>query len=98
MFLTLTLGICRRGVSSSSAVKVTPGENVTLHCDLSRSTEMFWYRHIGHELTMIISATTGNLDKELAVNYNTDPEHFQSLTQSVRLKKPDYCFIFLTLC
>ncbi|XP_026800896.1 uncharacterized protein LOC113545660 isoform X2 [Pangasianodon hypophthalmus] len=43
---------------------------------------MGWYRHIKDELTMIMSATTGNLNKEPAVNYNEDPEHFQALFQT----------------
>ncbi|XP_053541715.1 uncharacterized protein LOC108274860 [Ictalurus punctatus] len=77
--LMLVFSIFRRDVSSSSAVIVRPGENITLHCNISPSIEMGWYRLINDELTMIISATKGNLDKELAENYNKDREHFQPL-------------------
>ncbi|MCI4381434.1 hypothetical protein PGIGA_G00251500 [Pangasianodon gigas] len=79
--LVLLFSIFRRGLSSSSAVTQTviPGQNITLHCNISPSTEMGWYRHINDELTTIISAAIGNLNKEPAVNYNEDPEHFKTL-------------------
>lgn len=83
-FVCFFLGIYRSGLSSSSAVTqtVVAGENITLHCNISPSTEMFWYRHINQELTMILSATKGNIGKELA-SYNKEPDHFQMLPQNV---------------
>lgn len=83
VYVFFFLGIFRRDLSSSSAVIVRPGENITLHCNISPSIEMGWYRLINDELTMIISATKGNLDKELAENYNKDREHFQPLILNV---------------
>ncbi|KAG7324649.1 hypothetical protein KOW79_012665 [Hemibagrus wyckioides] len=80
--LVLVFSIYRIGLSSSSAVTVIAGENITLHCNISPSIEMFWYRHIDQELTMILSATEGILDKDLAANYNQDPDHFQMLFQN----------------
>lgn len=78
------LGIFRRGWSSSSAVAVIPGENITLHCNISPSTEMVWYQQIEDELTMIISAMKGNLDKEPVATSRKDPEHFRPLFRNVR--------------
>ncbi|KAI5100915.1 hypothetical protein C0J45_9901 [Silurus meridionalis] len=65
-------------VSPTPAVTqiVSAGENITLHCNISPSTEMVWYKHHHHELTMIISVQKGSLEGDLAVNHNQDPEHF----------------------
>ncbi|KAF4081726.1 hypothetical protein AMELA_G00164620 [Ameiurus melas] len=80
--LVLLFSIFIRDLSSSSAVIVRPGENITLHCQISPSTDMSWYRLIHDELTMIISATKGNLDKELAEDYNKDPQRYKTLIQN----------------
>ncbi|XP_060771433.1 uncharacterized protein LOC132882172 [Neoarius graeffei] len=80
--LVLIFSIFRRGLTSSSDVTVLPGKNVTLHCNIPPHSEMFWYQQINDELTVIISATKGNLNQELAVDYNKDTEHFQHLFQN----------------
>ncbi|GAA6086967.1 uncharacterized protein LOC113651636 isoform X1 [Tachysurus ichikawai] len=85
--LVLMFSIISSSLSSSSAVTQTviPGENITLHCNISQSTEMVWFCSTTQELTMITSATKGNLKKELQVNYNKDPDHFKVLLQNVSL-------------
>ncbi|XP_047675740.1 uncharacterized protein LOC113651636 isoform X3 [Tachysurus fulvidraco] len=43
---------------------------------------MVWFCSTTQELTIIISATKGNLKKELQVNYNKDPHRFKVLLQN----------------
>ncbi|XP_047675739.1 uncharacterized protein LOC113651636 isoform X2 [Tachysurus fulvidraco] len=82
--LVLMFTIFSSSLISSSAVTQTviPGENITLHCNISQSTEMVWFCSTTQELTIIISATKGNLKKELQVNYNKDPHRFKVLLQN----------------
>ncbi|KAF7702539.1 uncharacterized protein LOC124392587 isoform X2 [Silurus meridionalis] len=77
-FPMLVFSIIIISVSPTPAVTqiVSAGENITLHCNISPSTEMVWYKHHHHELTMIISVQKGSLEGDLAVNHNQDPEHF----------------------
>ncbi|XP_060743050.1 uncharacterized protein LOC132857089 [Tachysurus vachellii] len=85
--LVLIFSIISGSLISSSAVTQTviPGENITLHCNITQSTEVVWFCSTTQELTVIISATKGNLDMELQVNYNKDPDHFKVLFQNVSL-------------
>ncbi|KAF5900503.1 uncharacterized protein DAT39_009798, partial [Clarias magur] len=64
-------------IISADYKSVHPGENITLHCNITNYSEIFWYRLRSEELEHLLSAERTKLDKDsYLVVYNVDESHF----------------------
>ncbi|KAM9495419.1 uncharacterized protein Hap1MRO34_017951 isoform 2-T2 [Clarias gariepinus] len=65
-------------IISDDCKYVHPGENITLHCNITNYSNIFWYRLRSEELEQLISAGRTKLDKHFYVDYNVDESHFDA--------------------
>ncbi|KAL6473505.1 hypothetical protein MHYP_G00170660 [Metynnis hypsauchen] len=68
---------------------VHPGENITLHCDITANYEISWYHQSSEEmkLKLLIIAGKGKLNKSFSLSHNVDEDHYDGTinTSSVSL-------------
>ncbi|XP_043090059.1 uncharacterized protein LOC122340558 isoform X3 [Puntigrus tetrazona] len=57
-------------------LSVQPEQNISLPCFLNSSSEMAWYRLSSEKITLLVSATKGNLKKDFIICHNKDESHF----------------------
>ncbi|KAF5888193.1 uncharacterized protein DAT39_021983, partial [Clarias magur] len=55
---------------------VRPGDNTTLHCDITNYEEVSWYRLSAKAFTLLISAQKTQIWENLLVYYNINKNHY----------------------
>ncbi|XP_026995005.2 uncharacterized protein LOC113638168 isoform X2 [Tachysurus fulvidraco] len=66
-------------ITSADHVSVHPGENITLHCNISITTnytQILWYQLGSEEVKLLISAEQGRLNKKFLPTYNVNESQF----------------------
>ncbi|XP_060743249.1 uncharacterized protein LOC132857251 isoform X2 [Tachysurus vachellii] len=66
-------------ITSADQVSVHPGENITLPCNISITTnytQILWYRLGSEEVKLLISAEQGRLIKKFFPTYNVNESQF----------------------
>ncbi|KAL6473481.1 hypothetical protein MHYP_G00170420 [Metynnis hypsauchen] len=82
-----TIRLCLLQRTSSDLRSVQPGENITLHCDITADYEISWYHQSSEEMKLLISAGKDKLNKSFSLNHNVDEGHYEGIenTRSVSL-------------
>ncbi|GAA6080568.1 uncharacterized protein LOC113653807 isoform X1 [Tachysurus ichikawai] len=66
-------------ITSADHVSVHPGENITLHCNISITTnyaQILWYQLGSEEVKLLISAEQARLKKKFIPTYNVNESQF----------------------
>ncbi|KAL6473486.1 hypothetical protein MHYP_G00170470 [Metynnis hypsauchen] len=79
--LQLLLGTCRLCLlqrASADLRSVYPGENITLHCDITTDYEISWYHQSSEKmkLKLLIIARKSKLNGSFFLNYNVKGSHY----------------------
>ncbi|KAL7858722.1 hypothetical protein AOLI_G00188240 [Acnodon oligacanthus] len=74
--------LCSSSVQQVQLGSVHPGENITLHCDITADYEMLWYHQSSEEMKLLVSAGRANKDKHFFFNYNVDEGHYDGTENS----------------
>ncbi|KAL7858724.1 hypothetical protein AOLI_G00188260 [Acnodon oligacanthus] len=79
---TFRLGLLQR--TSPDLRSVHPGENITLHCDITATSEISWYQLSSEEmkLKLLISAGKGKLSESFSISYNINEGHYDGTMTS----------------
>ncbi|KAL7858737.1 hypothetical protein AOLI_G00188390 [Acnodon oligacanthus] len=82
-----TFRLCLLQGTSSDHRSVHPGENITLHCDITADYEISWYHQSSEEMKLLVSAGKDKLNKSFSLNHNVDEGHYDGCenTRSVSL-------------
>lgn len=63
-------------------ISVHPGENITLICNITNYSDIFWYRFKSEELKLLISAKMAKVGKDFLPVFNVDESHFDVTNDS----------------
>ncbi|KAL7858728.1 hypothetical protein AOLI_G00188300 [Acnodon oligacanthus] len=79
-----TFRLCLLQRTSSDLRSVHPGENITLHCDITATSEISWYQLSSEEmkLKLLISAGKGKLSESFSISYNINEGHYDGTMNS----------------
>ncbi|KAL7868538.1 hypothetical protein SRHO_G00099220 [Serrasalmus rhombeus] len=79
--------LCLFQTTSPNTKSVHPGENITLHCDITVDYEISWYHQSSEEMKLLVSAGKDKLNKSFSLNHNVDEGHYEGTenTSSVNL-------------
>ncbi|KAL7868528.1 hypothetical protein SRHO_G00099120 [Serrasalmus rhombeus] len=79
--LQLLFGTCRLCLLQRASADLRsgpPGENITLHCDITADYEILWYHQSSEEmkLKLLIIARKSKLDGSFFLSYNVNGSHY----------------------
>ncbi|XP_036419179.1 uncharacterized protein LOC118802862 [Colossoma macropomum] len=77
-----TFRLCLFQTTSSDLRSVHPGENITLHCDITADYEISWYHQSAEEMKLLVSAGKDKLNKSFSLNHNVDEDHYEGTENS----------------
>ncbi|XP_036419165.1 uncharacterized protein LOC118802848 [Colossoma macropomum] len=79
-----TFRLCLLQRTSSDLRSVHPGENITLHCDITANDEISWYHQSSEKMKLLISARKDKLNKSFFLSCNVDERHYDT-TENISL-------------
>ncbi|KAI4883959.1 hypothetical protein NFI96_007735 [Prochilodus magdalenae] len=68
--------------TSAGLRSVHPGDNITLHCDITVEYDIWWYHQSSEEMMVLITAGKGRLSKSFSLNYNLNEDHYDGIMNS----------------
>ncbi|KAL7868519.1 hypothetical protein SRHO_G00099030 [Serrasalmus rhombeus] len=77
-----TFRLCLLQRTSSDLRSAHPGENITLHCDITVDYEILWYHQSSEEMKLLVSAGKDKLNKSFFLGYNMDEGHYDGTINS----------------
>ncbi|KAI4890345.1 hypothetical protein NFI96_013740 [Prochilodus magdalenae] len=80
--LQLLFGIfrpCLLQRTSAGLRSVHPGDNITLHCDITVEYDIWWYHQNSEEMKLLITARKGKLGISFSLNYNLNEDHYDGI-------------------
>ncbi|XP_036419168.1 uncharacterized protein LOC118802854 [Colossoma macropomum] len=84
-----TFRLCLLQRTLADLRSVHPGENITLHCDITADYEISWYHQSSEtmKLKMLVTAERGELDRSFSLSHNVDEGRYEGTedTSSVSL-------------
>ncbi|KAI4900117.1 hypothetical protein NFI96_007670, partial [Prochilodus magdalenae] len=63
--------------TSAGLRSVHPGDNITLHCDVTAEYEISWYHQSSEEMKLLMSAGRSNRGKQYFLNHIVDEDHYE---------------------
>ncbi|KAL6473477.1 hypothetical protein MHYP_G00170380 [Metynnis hypsauchen] len=84
LILSGTFRLCLLQRTSSDLRSVHPGENITLHCNITADYEILWYHQSSEEMKLLVSAGKDKLNKSFFHSYNVDDGHYDT-TENISL-------------
>ncbi|KAL7868507.1 hypothetical protein SRHO_G00098910 [Serrasalmus rhombeus] len=76
--------LCLLQRTSSDLRSVHPGENITLHCDITANFEISWYHQSSEEMKLLVSAGKDKLNKSFFLNHDVSGGHYDT-TENINL-------------
>ncbi|KAL7868517.1 hypothetical protein SRHO_G00099010 [Serrasalmus rhombeus] len=84
-----TISLCLLQRTLADLRSIHPGENITLHCEITAVYEISWYQLSSEEMKpkLLITVKTGQLDKSFFLSHNINEDHYEGTedTRSVSL-------------
>ncbi|KAI4900821.1 hypothetical protein NFI96_026831 [Prochilodus magdalenae] len=83
--LQLLFGSCRLCVlqrTSADLRSVHPGDNITLHCDITVDHEVSWYHQSSEEMMVLITAVKRKLYTSFSISYNLNEGHYDGIMKT----------------
>ncbi|KAL6473475.1 hypothetical protein MHYP_G00170360 [Metynnis hypsauchen] len=77
-----TIRLCLLQRTSSDLRIVHPGENITLHCEITADYEISWYHQSSEKMKLLVSAGKDKLNKSFSLNHNVDEGHYEGTENS----------------
>ncbi|KAI4904354.1 hypothetical protein NFI96_032397, partial [Prochilodus magdalenae] len=78
----LLSGTCRTCLlqrTSAGLRSVHPGDNITLHCDITVDHEISWYHQSSEEMMVLITAGKRRVGRSFSLNYNLNEDHYDGI-------------------